>query len=306
MNHIIKRAGLYTALMGSTLLLVGCGEKEPEKSPVQIQLEQNVANAPSRSEKVTELITLSRGTPVVDTLGNPVVDENGEPTGQMEGTLSKGMDREVQLSAMTKEQLMDLEVSDHIDIYLNGVLRDEFHVAANILYGEDVVAAQKKAFKEAMLSPSEDERGGKIIDQIALKSAMRDPNVANQHVDTIIEHLNRFYFEPAIKEDFGERIVVTGKTYPVQLMAGLNSIAGNASEFVKLESSSDYQRTENDLKNLNKYYTESFVSALESAEIFSYPYDETLGGFERKEDGLWYPSDMKRLAETLLTLAYIR
>lgn len=306
MNKTLRTAGLLTVLFSSALILTACGDKEPEKTPAQIQFEQNVASSPSRSEEIMALITQSRGTPVVDTLGNPVVDKEGNPTGQMEGTLSKGMEREVTLSAMTKEQLLELEITDHIDIYLNGVLRDEFHVAANVLYGEDVVNAQKQAFKEALLSPSGDERGGSIADLIALKSTMRDPNVAKQHVDTVIQHLNRFYIQPTIAEDFGKRIVITGETYPIQLINGLNSIAGNATEFVELESDSDYKRTENDMKNLNKYYGESFVSALESAEIFTSPYKETLGGFEQKEDGLWYPSDMNRLAQTLITLAYIR
>lgn len=306
MNKTLRIAGLLTALLGSTLVLTACGEKEPEKSPVQIQFENNVADAPSRSEETMALITQSRGTPVVDTLGNPVVDSEGNPTGQMEGTLSKGIEREVALSAMTKEQLLELEVVDHIDIYLNGVLRDEFHVAANILYGEDVVVAQKQAFKEALQSPTEDEQGGNIVDLVALKSSMRDPNVAKHHVDAVIQHFNRFYIQPTVAEDFGKRIVITGETYPIQLINGLNSIAGNAPEFVKLESESEYKRTENDMKNLNKYYTESFLSALESAKIFTSPYKETLGGFEQREDGLWYPSDMKRLAQTLVTLAYIR
>lgn len=304
-NHKLKRktVGVLAFLMASTLILTACGDKEPEKTEMEIQYEQNVAQSPERSKEVMDLIEMSRGTLVVDTFGEPVKGEDGEPTGEVEGTFSEGIQKEFGLSVFAKEDLAKLEKTEQIDIYINGIIRDEFHIAANVLYGEEAVVAQKAAFKEALLSPME-EGEGRIVDVIGIESSMRDANVANHHVDDIIKHLNRFYILPEIGEDFDTRLVIKGTTYPVNLKNGLNSLATNAREFVKLESESDWELTDKDKETLNIYYREGFKSALESSTFGNHAYTETLGGFELKEDGLWYPSDMNRFADSLIRLAY--
>lgn len=303
MNNLKKYRKVLPFLLATSLLLVACGG-EPDKNEFELQLEENIAAVPERDPVAYQLVDDSRGELLLDEFGEPKVDSEGNPTNQRVGTLSKGIDRELQLSILTAEQLKELPTIDQVDIYLNGILRDEFYVAANLLYGEDGVKEQKEAFKKALMSPLKSEEG-RIVDRIAIRSSMKNPNVAHHFVDDIILHLNRVYIEPAIIEDFGNRIVVSGETMPLSLLSGLSSIHSNAHEFVSLESK-EYQRTEEDLKKLTDYYVESFVSALEDSKHLPNQYKETLGGFKEADNGLWYPADMERLASTVIELAYIR
>lgn len=297
MNKTRNQLGLLTLLVGSSLFLASCGEKEPEPTPQEIQFQANIASLPERDETVTALIQ--------GAIGEAVLDKEGNETGVYEDTLSGGFNRQVALSALSQEQLMEKDKMEQIEIYLNGVLREELYVPANILYGTETVQAQKEAFKASLMKPlSEGE--GHIVDALALDSMMKNPDVAHHHVDAVITHLNRVYVKPVIKEDLKSRVVIDGKAYGLELKDTLNSIEKNASEFVELESTSDYRRTDEDKRKLTEYFQESFPDALEIATYKANPSTETLGGFEQNDQGLWLPSDMDRLAYALLHLSYLK
>lgn len=296
-NQWTKRSLLSVVLI-SAALLGGCGEDEPEINPLQVQYEENVAKAPDRSEPVMEMITESRG--------QPELDPNGNETGVIIGSYSKGADREIELSVMSRDQLKELDKLSQIDIYLNGILRDEFHVAAHVLYGSEQVEKQQNAFKEALLTPEEGEGRGRIVDNIVMETMMEDPDVAHHFVDDVITHLNRLYINPVIAEDFEDKVVISGDTYPLTIIETFNALEHNAPEFIELDSLSRYDRTESDINKLNAHYKESFVTALEKSVTKNSGSSDILGGFIENEEGLWVPSDMNRLAKSLIYLAYLK
>lgn len=299
MNKTWVKLGVMATLLSSSLILVGCGG-EPEPNEFEIQLEKNIAAVPARSKEAAQMVEASRG--------EQVLDEEGNPVGEAEGSLNPGMNREIELSILTTEQLKELSPLEQVDIYLNGVLRDEYYVAANLLYGEEFVKLEKERFKTALMTPLEteyeEEVAGRVVDRIVLNSGMNDPDVAHHYVDDVITHLNRTYIRANIKEDFQTRMVIDGATYPLRVRSNLNSIKNNETEFVTLETDSDFDRTEKDLKVLNDYYKDSFLSALDTAEYSTSESSQTLGGFEQNEDGVWVASDMLRLADALLALTY--
>lgn len=289
---------LLTLVLFSTLVLSGCKEEEPEPNPYQVQYEANVKLTPDRSSEVLEMIQESRGT--------MEMDANGNETGVILGSLSIGADREVEWSVLSKEGLTELDKINQIDIYLNGILRDEYTVPAHVLFGKEKVAEHKAAFKDALLTLEEDETKGRIVDSIVMDSTMRDPDVAHHFVDDVITHLNRVYVRPAIQEDFENRVVIRGDTFPLLLKNTLNSVEANALEFVSLKSTNRHNRSDDDAEKLNAHYRDSFVTALEKSALKNSASNETLGGFEQDSDGHWVPSDIHRLSKALLRLAYLK
>lgn len=291
-----SKTGLLCVMVLGSLMLSACKEEEAEPNPYEVQYQENLANAPERSEEVLAMIEMARG--------EKEVDSQGQETGVTLLSLSPGIEREVELSVLNKEQLKELDKTEQIDIFLNGILRDEYHVAAHTLYGKDEVAKYKSALKEALLQEQEDPDYGRIVDNIVTDSPMEDPDVARHFVDDVITHLNKAYIQPVVIEDFEDKVVIVGHTYPMLMKAILSSVTTNAPEFVELESTNEFQRTDKDREKLNAYYKDSFVNALRSADRSNAEANETIGGFTKNADGLWVPSDMTRLSSALIRLVY--
>lgn len=286
-------------------LATGCAKEAPEPTQQEIQLEQNVKNAPKPSKETLKLIDESRG--------KLEVDENGEVSeeGVIVGSYSPGKKMVTTLSSLSKKQLMSQEKLVQINIFVNGIIRDEYQVAANTLYGKEKVTKYKKEFKEMLLSKERDDEfvdapETRIVDRIGLKSAMNDADVAHYYVNDIIQQMNRTYIQTGIENDFKEKVTITGSTFGVNLMNDLQLMVDSSAEFVKLTGAYEAEYTDEDISILNKYYNELFLDNLVKSSIDTENANSgVLGGFEKDEEGLWVPSDMGRLAGNILNLIYI-
>lgn len=307
MKYTYKKVVLMSAFALIGLTLSGCGKKEVEPTPEEIQYEQNVSFAPEQSTEVKQLIEESRGTLLLDDEGNPLLDEEGNPTGEVGGSLSPGFEKEVQYSTLTQEQLMKLDKEEQIDIFVNGVLRDEYAVAANVLYGKDEVKQLKAEILEAFLSPAtkEVEKDGMVADLLSKKSMMNDADVGRHFAEEMIQQLNRVYIETSLSKDFTEKVIVQGSVYPLEAKAEMNALAKYAHEFVEFESAEAY-RTDEQKAALNKYYRDSYLDALKGAKTNSSAQTLELSGFEKDANGTWVPSDMNRFTLSLIELVFNR
>lgn len=299
-NWIIGMSAMVLLTMAT-----GCAKEAPEPTQQEIQLSQNMKDLPKLPKETLKLIDESRG--------ELEVDENGEipEEATIVGSYSPGKEMVTALSSMSKEQLMEQEKLVQINIFINGIIRDEFQVAANTLYGKEKVAQYKKEFKDMLLSKEknaefEDAPENRIIDRIGLQSAMNDTDVAHHYVDDIIQQMNRTYIQTGIENDFKEKVTITGSTYGVNLMSDLQLMVDSSTEFVKLIGNYEAEYTDKDIATLNKYYNELFLDNLLKSTIdIENANSGVLGGFVKDEEGLWIPSDMSRLTGNILNLVYI-
>jgi len=295
MKHKQSKLLILSALMTTAFLITGCGGEE-EPNELELQYQKNVSEAPERTEDVLNMIEESRGTEVTDV--------EGKGTGEFLGSSTKGQKEEVRLAVLNKEQLQSLDKMEQIGIYLNGILRDEYHVAANTLYGKEYVSAEKERIKEALLS--EDSDGyGTLVDIIGERTELGYSHVAKEHVDEVIKHFNRVYLNPVIDEDFNNRVVVGAITYPLTLPESLASVKEKANEFVDVPTTKMNELSDEDFNELGNYYKESLVSALEISGYRDESYYRTLGGFEIDEDGLWKPVNLNKLLERVIQITYL-
>ena len=298
-------------MLSTGLLLTACGDKGPSDEELARQeiFNHNVSSAPEWTEEQERMIAESRGVVIGEEY-----DDNEEII-QIKNSYSPGDDTVVTLSAMTKEELLELDAVAHMEIFINGVIRDEYMVAAHTLYGSERVSQYKEAFKTSLMSvhpdAGEDEdstypAGTRYVDLLSLNTDLKDANVARHHIDTILKQVNRIFVKIIPISDFGNKFVVSGEVYPISLSGQLREVKEAAYGFTGVHAR-DYRsdNTEKELEVLNSYYIETFSNALVKAPISeAEPVRKNLGGFTLLEDGTWEPAQMDIFSSSLIRLLY--
>lgn len=296
-------------LFASGVLLAGCGEKvDPEVARRQEIYEQNTAAVADISEENIALIEQSYGRlPTPDEV-DPNLPEGTQPAPI--GTLNPGEEMVTTLSSYTREELLAVTPQIQINVFLNGVLRDEYRVAAHTLYGKENVAQFKQAFKDALLKDmpvAEDEKPYKVADTMGLNTELEDGDVARHHVDEIVKQLNRVYLMVEVNDNFGDKVTVNASSYGIDFRTQAANMRAQAHNFVSIpEGRYAFEMTDAERAELNSYYKDTFGDALANASMREEPKTVTLAGFEKNADGNWVPSQMERLAEYLLQAAYLQ
>lgn len=303
MNLILKT----TLVLSACMALVGCS-KEPDAETLARQEVRavNIENAPKLTKEQQHMITESRGIIVSEEKNEEeevIVTRN---------SFSPGEETVDILASMTREELLGLDAISHMEIFINGVIRDEYTVAAHTLYGEDTVKQFKREFKEGLLTkyPSleEDERDPNMtyVDLIGVNTDLNDENVARDHTDVIISQLNRIFVKIIPQSDFGNRMTVQGTVYPVLLRNQLTEVVQASYGFTGIDGTThDYKRTDAQRATLNTYYKETFPNALLKAPISEESSLTTnLGGFQQRDDGTWAPAKMPLFSWNLIGLIY--
>lgn len=287
----------------SAFIFSGCSSNKPTDEELARQeiMETNIAQSPEWSEGQKKMIEESRGLVVVNEVGEgdeKVVEYN---------SFSPGPEAVDYLSSLTKEELLELDDVSKLEILINGIIRDEYTVAAHTMYGKSEVERIKKEFKDGLLDMIDPQDEGEeefaYVDIITMRSKMNDRNVARHHVDAIIENLNRVYIRLIPKSNFGSKVSLMGEVYPVVLTDQLNRLEDEGYQFTGIEitkNTSDEER-----EQLNEYYNSLFQEALEEANISE---EETwtfnVGGFEKREDGTWIPSQANIFSQNIVRLVY--
>lgn len=303
---ILLKKILTLTLLSSVFLLAACGEEEvDEEAEYRAQVyQENVQNAPEINEDTEEMIIESRGQ-VIDE--EEEEDEEGEvQLIEVRNSFSPGEETREYLSSLTREELLELDEMSHISIFINGVIRDEYTVAAHTLYGSEAVESYKEEFRNALITETGEEDETTYVDRLSLRTQLDDGDVARHHVDTIIDQLNRVYINVVPGSDFGSRIVPRGQVYPILLNQQLQALNDAAFEFVGVEGVRNRNRlSEEEIQSLNQYYTDSFGEALVASEISLENANENeLGGFIQNEEGVWEPAQMGLLGWNILRLVY--
>lgn len=299
---------LTITLLSSSLLFAACGGPSEEELARQDVFETNVANAPAWTDEQKNMIIESRGVVIGE-------EENEEEEMvEIRNSYSPGENVVDTLAAMTREELLALDSTAHMEIFINGVIRDEYTVAAHTLYGADRIAQFKKKFSESLtithpeagIENSEIPEGATYVDMIGLKTDINDSDVARHHVDVITSQLNRIFVKILPHSNFGDRVLVKGQVYPIELKQQLLEVNEAAFEFTGITPEKYRNRmTDTELKKLNEYYNSTFANALIEAPISESKIVESeIGGFEQKEDGTWEPAQMEIFAWNLIKLIY--
>lgn len=296
---------LLMTLLSSTLILSACGDEGPSEDEIARQTiyDTNVSNTPELTEEEQIMITESRGVVIGQETGE------GEEVIEVRNSFSPGESAVNQLAALTREELLELDATTHMEIFINGVIRDEYTVAAHTLYGAEEVDEFKQAFREGLLteaSYNDSDDQIKYIDRIGLRTDLKDNDVANHHVDTIINQLNRIFVRVQQDSNFGSRITVKGQVYPIELREKLQEVNDAAFEFVGVNSNGVRSRlSEDEQEILNAYYVDTFADALLESPISEEgSFTSEIGGFERREDGTWAPAQMPLFSWNLIRLVY--
>lgn len=299
----MKYTTLMMALTG-VVLLTGC-DKGPSDEEVMRQevYETNVQNAPELSDEAQVMIQESRGVVIREE-----TDEN-EQVREVRNSFSPGAETVEYLSSLTKEELLEMDAAVHLEIFINGVIRDEYTVAAHTLYGAERIQSYKEAFREGLLSNVPVEEGEEpmtYVDRIGQNTEIRDTNVARHHVDVIINQLNRIFVQVNQQSDFGSRVTVSGQVYPVRLREKLSEVNDAAFEFIGVHGERYRSRmSEEELDALNSYYRDTFNEALLQSPISEEDFwSAEIGGFQKLEDGTWEPAQMPQFAWNLIRLVY--
>lgn len=304
----MKKAMMAT-MLSTALLLAACGGPSEEELARQEIYETNVSKVPEWTEEQKDMINESRGIVIGE-------EENEEEeVVQIRNSYSPGEGVVETLSSMTKEELLELDSTAHMEIFINGVIRDEYVVAANTLYGPERIQQYKEAFKKGLLEEhplagdtdeSQYPKGTTYVDLIGEFTEIKDHDVARHHVDTIVGQLNRIFVKIIPLSNFGNRVVVKGQVYPVELTNQLRQVNEAAFEFTGITPERNRHRmTDEEVKTLNEFYVSTFGNALIQAPISeTRTVESEIGGFIIQEDGTWEPAQMEIFAWNLIRLIY--
>lgn len=299
---------LTLTILSSSLLLVGCGGPTDEELARQEIFETNVANAPEWTDEIESMIHESRGVVIAEEEG-----EDEKEIIEVRNSFSPGDEVVKGLSSYTREELLQLDSTSHMEIFINGVIRDEYSVAAHTLYGAEEVQAFKESFREALLKEYPPQQNGaeipdgtRYIDLIGLKTAIQDHDVARHHVDVIINQLNRIFVKIVPLSDFGDKVVVEGVVYPIELRQQLQEVEDATFEFTGIKPEKYRNRmTDDQIMTLNEYHIETFGNALLQSPISeTRQVQSEIGGFTQREDGTWVPAKMELFSWNLVSLIY--
>lgn len=294
---------IITLFALSSLMLTGCSSDKPTEEEVYRQevMETNMANVPEWTDSQKGMIVESRGEVVINEIGE------GEDVKKEYNSFSPGAEMVDYLASLTKEELLELDDVAKLEILINGVIRDEYTVAAHTLYGKEEVAEIKKGFRDGLLdmieATDEGEDDFTYVDVITMRSMVKDRNVARHHVDEIIENLNRVYIKLIPSSNFGTKVSLRGEVFPIVLLNQLERLYEDAYQFTGITASQSNTKEEKDI--LNEYYNDSFVEALVESNIsredtFNY----SVGGFTKRDDGTWIPAQYNIFARNIVRLAY--
>lgn len=287
----------------SGMLLMGCSSDKPTEEEIIKQeiKETNEANAPEWTQSQKKMIEESRGEVVVNEIGE------GEDKILEYNSHSPGSGAVDYLSSLTRDELLKLDDVAKLEILINGVIRDEYTVAAHTMYGKDEVESIKKQFKDGLLDVIQPEDEGAdeytYVDVITMRSAINDRDVARHHVDEIIDNLNRVYIKLIPKSNFGTKVSLNGEVYPIVLLNQLELLSIDAYQFTGIDASD--RLSEDERKILNEYYNDSFVEALVESNISSEDtWSYSVGGFTKREDDTWIPAQYNIFARNIVRLVY--
>lgn len=295
-------------LVTTTLLLTACSSSELSEEELvrQQTYETNVSNSPEWTAEQKAFIEESRGI---------VIDEETNEEDEIVPILnsfSPGEDSVDTLASLTKEELLELDDISKMEIFINGVIRDEYIVAAHTLYGADKVQAFKNEFKDALLEEydhydfREEDEKIKNIDVLGYYGRINDGNVVRNHADAVIAHLNRVYIKLIPKGNYGSNVSLEGQVYPIELNKQLDSLRSDAIEFTGIDAERNRHRLgEGEIERLNEYYIEMFNGAL-SASTLSIENENygDIGGFSESEEGTWEPAQMSIFSRNIISLVY--
>lgn len=297
---------ILLGVLSSTVLLTGCSKPTEEELARQETYEENVKAAPEWTDEEEEMINESRGV-VID-------EEKNEDDEVVEviNSFSPGEDAVHNLASLTKEELLKLDDLSLMEIFINGVIRDEYKVAAYTLYGDEMHDL-KEEFKKSLLAEmpkdkndDEDAPPYTYADKVGLESAIQDDSVVRNHVDELTKQLNRVYVKIVPKSNFGSKVTLKGEVYPIELGKQLERIENDTFEYTGVNPSKNRSlMNEKDLKILHDYYDEIFVNAMTETEISVENSSEAeIGGFVKREDGTWVPAQMSIFALNVVKLVY--
>ena len=304
-----KNRKLWNAVLlcSCTLLLSACGtEKEVAPTAQEQQYAANVKNTPKISTDVSALIKESIGEPTEEqwAQAKATAAETGEEVKypQPLGTFNPGEAYASYYGSMTQKELLAQDKLVQINIFINGVVRDEYAVAANTLYGPETVKTFKAQLREAMLVQTGETGETTYVDRIGTNSPLNNGEVVNAYVDDVITYFNKSYIQTELNSNFGDKLTVTGKAYGLDMYLKMNELYNQSSNFVVIKSV--YTPTEEEKAALTQFYKDSFLSMLEQVDYEAVPRTGDLGGFEKTESGTWIPVSMEKLAAALLLLVY--
>lgn len=287
--------------------MTGCSSKPTEQEIAQQETyEANVSNAPEWTSQQKTFIEESRGV---------VIDEETNEEDEVVPILnsfSPGEEAVYKLASLTQEELLALDDLAKMEIFINGVIRDEYTVAAHTLYGESKVESFKKEFKDALMSDydsrswDEDRKKIKNIDVLGYYSIIGDGDVMRHHIDDIIAHLNRVYIKLIPKSDFSDRVSLRGQVYPVGLNRQLEALQDDAYEFTGVDATQNSNfLDDDDYKILNEYYREMLPGALRASNLSEEEeFVSDIGGFVKSEEGTWEPAIMEIFARNMVNLVF--
>ena len=313
MKKGMKLAGILSLLAVTALMTTGCEKKETGPSPQEIQYEKNVAITPEITKKTGELIEKSYGTPLTEEEIDQIKSETPdgeEPDLHPNDSVSPGKEMAVSLSILPKKELQKLDKETKLSIFINGIIRDEYRVAANVLYGPDKVKAYKDQFKKALLKEVVVDEYTKekstVIDSHLEIVGVKSKSFFSKNIDLLINHLNSVYVKPVIQTDLETKLTVDGLTKKLKFSDAVSGLNQDAENFVSFDLSNSFgDLNKENQEEMDGFYKSSFDITLKNAPLdASSESTGVLGGFTQGEDGNWEPVDFDKFGINYVVLAF--
>lgn len=309
-NKKYKVKKILSIVLLCSMLLTGC-KKEPEgPSKEEIQYEKNIKNAPKLSEEVASTIERSYGTALTKEQEEEIkatTPTGVEPHLAPENTLNPGKEVAIALGSMTREELLNLDREAQLTIFVNGIIRDEYSIAAHTLYGPEKIKEYKAAFKKSLMREIETDTYEKTteieVDTLLKNLGLSKNKVFSRNIDIIIASLNAVYVLPKIESDFKDMVTVKGHAKGLQLGESLRSMKEEAINFVSFSEGESYEQTDEQIKALNVVYDAAIEEVIKNTKLSTYEKSAPLGGFI-KEGDVWIPAEWDKFSSGYVKFAF--
>lgn len=307
-NKLIIGLLVGVALFGVT----GCKKEKKGATPQEIQYAKNIKNVPKISKQTQKYIDKSYGTPLTKEEKANIKANTAE--GQKAdysplNSKSPGKNVPVQFATLSKKQLMKLSTEVQLTIFINGVIRDEYRVAANTLYGPEKVLAMKAKFKEALMKEAPKEeynvQYSTMVDKLLGKLPLSSNKLFSSKIDEFISSLNMVYIQPTIGTDLGKKATINGNSKILKFVDTMAKMHADAENFVPFDLRTQYTALSDEEKQqIEEFYEQTYSVAVTDGKLATSDTTKVLGGFAVTEEGVWEPVDWNKFAFNYITVAF--
>ena len=228
----------------------------------------------------------------------------GHPDGNSEiPVVSQGKEEFLKTVSLSRQQLLKMSPSDQISILVNGAIRDEYKVAAQTLYGKDLVEDMKRGFEAKLLLSTGQNKETNYANRLTGLSELKDFNVVDKGIiDDLLPRIDRYYVSVSITTNLTEKVIAQGKVTGLATNEMFTNLQNSAKEFLKI-TDVDSEIASDKKNQVTKFYHDNIIVAIEAAPE-NEEFQATLGGFYQ-DQGVWLPNDMEQFSWYLYNLFFV-